>query len=94
MLLTADQPQTFPHSEESERAVLAAILLDAQRQLPTTAGRLRAEDFYFDRHQRIYQSMIDLQSALDPEWVYLIAGSDGVRGFRIRDRKVSEIGLI
>ena len=39
-------------------------------------------------------SVIDLQSALDPEWVYLIAGSDGVRGFRIRDKSISEIGLI
>ncbi len=62
MLLTAEKPQTFPHSEESERAVLGAILLDAQRQLPTTAGRLLAEDFYFDRHQLIYQAMIDLQA--------------------------------
>ena len=38
--------KTLPFSEESERAVLAAILLDSQRHLPPTAGRLDADDFY------------------------------------------------
>jgi len=50
--------------------------------------------FHSHPHGPAEPSMIDLQSALDPEWVYLIAGSDGVRVFRIRDKKVSEIGLI
>ena len=38
-------------------------------------------------------SMVDLIGALDPDWVYLIAGSGEVRGFRIKDKKASEIGL-
>lgn len=56
----APSPRTLPHSEESERAVLAAVLLDP-RILPTITGRLRAEDFYAAKHQAVYQAMIDLQ---------------------------------
>jgi replicative DNA helicase len=62
MLDTLPQQKTLPHSEESERAVLGAILLDP-RVLPTISGRLRPEDFYLDRHQTLYQGMIDLQEA-------------------------------
>ena len=58
--LALPQQRTLPHSEESERAVLGAILLDPQ-VLPTISGRLRAEDFYLDRHQTLYQAMLDLQ---------------------------------
>jgi len=60
MLDTLTQPKTLPHSEESERAVLAAIFLDP-RLAATVSGRLRPEDFYFERHQLLYQSMLDLQ---------------------------------
>ncbi len=58
-----DLSRTLPHSEESERAVLAALLIDARRHLPTAAARLRTADFYFERHQRIFQAMIDLQDS-------------------------------
>lgn len=51
---------TLPHSEESERAVLAAVLL-SPRVFPTVTGRLLAEDFYLERHQILYQAMLDLQ---------------------------------
>ncbi|HEX2223721.1 MAG TPA: replicative DNA helicase, partial [Thermoanaerobaculia bacterium] len=54
------QPRSLPHSEESERAVLGGILLDPVL-LPTISGRLRAEDFYLERHQVLYQAMLDLQ---------------------------------
>jgi replicative DNA helicase len=60
MIEAFSQPKSLPHSEESERAVLAAVLLDS-RLLPTVAGRLRAEDFYFERHQLLYGAMIELQ---------------------------------
>ena len=50
----------LPHSEESERAVLAAALL-SPHVLPLISGRLVAEDFYLERHQLIYQAMADLQ---------------------------------
>ena len=60
MLETLQQPQTLPYSEESERAVLAAVLLDSQI-LPTISGRLTEEDFYLDKHRVIYKAMVDLQ---------------------------------
>ena len=55
------EQKALPHSEESERAVLAAILLDPTRHLPTTSGRLRPNDFYLERHQRLYEAMLALQ---------------------------------
>src|SRR5262245_41208741 len=55
------EQKALPTSEESERAVLAAVLLDPSRHLPATSGRLRPTDFYLERHQRLYQAMLDLQ---------------------------------
>ncbi len=52
----------LPHSEESERAVLAAVLINAEGNLPRVAGRLIQDDFYFDRHQRIFSAMVELQA--------------------------------
>ncbi len=53
-------PTALPFSNESERAVLGAILL-APEVLPTVAGRLIAEDFYAERHSQIYAAMLELQ---------------------------------
>jgi replicative DNA helicase len=52
--------KAMPFSDESERAVLAAVLLDP-RLLSSVAGRLNAEDFYTDRHRTIYSTMLELQ---------------------------------
>lgn len=52
----------LPHSEESERAVLAGILLDPKR-LPAVTERLTPEDFYAERHRTLYQVMVELQLA-------------------------------
>jgi len=60
MLQALDPPKSLPHSEESERAVLAAVLLDP-RVLPTISGRLRAEDFYLDKHRILYDAMLEIQ---------------------------------
>jgi replicative DNA helicase len=60
MLDTLSQQKTLPHSEESERAVLGAVLLEPQL-LPTITGRLKAEDFYLERHQILYGAMVELQ---------------------------------
>ena len=38
-------------------------------------------------------SMVDVQTALEPGWIYVIASPDEVRAFRIRDKQVSEITL-
>jgi replicative DNA helicase len=60
MLDLLSQPRALPQSEESERAVLAAVLLDP-RLLPSVSGRLKAEDFYGERHRAIYAAMLELQ---------------------------------
>jgi replicative DNA helicase len=61
MLETLQQQKTLPHSEESERAVLAGALLDPEL-LPVVSGRLAPEDFYSERHRVVFRSMIDLQT--------------------------------
>lgn len=61
MLDPLPQPQkALPHSEESERAVLAAVLIHPPL-LATVSGRLTPEDFYVERHGLIYQAMLFLQ---------------------------------
>ena len=55
-------PKALPHSEESERAVLAAVLL-APRVFSQVAGRLVEEDFYLERHQGIYKCMLEIQES-------------------------------
>jgi replicative DNA helicase len=61
MLETIQQPaRALPSSDEAERAVLAAVLLDP-RQLALVAGRLQESDFFTERHQLIYRAMLDLQ---------------------------------
>lgn len=63
--MSAANFQALPHSEESERAVLAAILLSPSF-MPLVAARLKAEDFYLDRHQAIFRAMAELDAALKP----------------------------
>ncbi|MGH9382431.1 MAG: replicative DNA helicase [Thermoanaerobaculia bacterium] len=61
MLDALPQPQkSLPHSEESERAVLAAVLIHPPL-LATVSGRLTPEDFYVERHGLIYEAMLGLQ---------------------------------
>ena len=38
-------------------------------------------------------SMVDVQGALEPEWMYLIAAPDEIRGFRIRAGVIQELSL-
>lgn len=65
MLDVLPRQRALPHSEESERAVLAALLLD-YRLLPDVVSRLRPEDFYLERHQHLYQAMLDVTAAGSP----------------------------
>ena len=60
MIETLQSPKSLPQSEESERAVLAAVMLDP-RLLPTVSERMQVEDFYHERHRLIFQAMLDLQ---------------------------------
>ena len=52
----------MPHSEESERAVLAAVLL-APRVLADLSARLTVADFHLERHRRIYEAMLEIADA-------------------------------
>jgi replicative DNA helicase len=59
MLEEAVTEKGLPQNAEAERAVLGSILLD-----PTTISLvvpiLKQEDFYSDKHQRIYRGMMEL----------------------------------
>lgn len=58
----------LPSSEDSERAILGAILLD-NSLVTQTIEHLRAEDFYSPLHRRIYwamTSLFDSSKRIDP----------------------------
>ena len=44
----------MPHALEAEREVLAAVLID-QNVMDTLSEKLRAEDFYLERHQLLFR---------------------------------------
>jgi replicative DNA helicase len=54
------EQRTLPHSEETERAVLGAILLDPEL-LAVVSRRLTTEDFYLLRHQGIFSAMCQVR---------------------------------
>jgi len=49
----------LPHSPEAEEALLGTILLDAA-SMAAALEHLSVEDFFLERHQRIFQAMIRL----------------------------------
>jgi hypothetical protein len=52
-------------SPEAERAVLGAVLLDPP-SLATAARRLAPADFHLERHQLLFQAMLDLDEQATP----------------------------
>jgi len=52
-------PETLPHSDEAERSVLGAVLLD-NRQINKAQELLTHEAFYAERHRRIFQALEEL----------------------------------
>lgn len=56
-LLTAQIP---PHSVETERAVLGGVLLDGAEAWSRAGERLEAEDFFLERHRRLWGIYRDL----------------------------------
>ncbi len=103
MLDTLPQQKALPHSEESERAVLAAVLVDP-RVLPSLSGRLRAQDFYLERHQHLYEAMLDLTNqgaAIDLRTLQAkleqqgrIAGVGGIAYLASLDLDLPDLGRI
>ena len=61
MIESLQQPQSLPHSEESERAVLGGVLLDPGR-FPTLSARLGPDDFFAERNRILFQAMLDVQA--------------------------------
>ena len=54
-----------PHNHEAEQAVLGAILIDPS-VLATVSEQLKAEDFYRQGHQRLFQTMIEISGRGEP----------------------------
>lgn len=54
-----------PHSEESEMSVLGSILIDA-KSLLKVADFLKVDDFYFEKHQMIFDACLDLFNSHSP----------------------------
>lgn len=55
----------LPSSDESERVILGAILID-NAVMDQAAARLIPGDFYSPVHRRVFQAMVDLQHAGKP----------------------------
>ncbi len=54
--------KVLPHSEEAERAVLGALLLEPLR-IAQVRTRLEPCDWYIDRHRVLYQAFLDVADA-------------------------------
>lgn len=52
----------LPHSEEAEKALLGAIVLQPKTIFDAIALKLTPEDFYFPKNQAIFRAMLDVQS--------------------------------
>lgn len=66
-----------------------AALVDAE-----SAGWRLGGVFHSHPYGSAELSMIDLQAAIEPEWVYLVVGLRGepeIRGWRVRDRGIEEV---
>lgn len=57
--LSADFDRRLPHNAEAEQIVLGSVLLDPE-SIAQIAGMLRPDQFYVQRHQVIYETMLDM----------------------------------
>jgi replicative DNA helicase len=67
-LESAGPDRSLPYDEAAEQQVLGSLLIDRDA-IFKVADRLRAEDFYLARHQRIYstvQSLLERRERIDP----------------------------
>jgi replicative DNA helicase len=60
-----------PHNKEAERGVIGGILRDPDT-LPDVQQIIRADNFYFDAHQKIYQAICDLSNDHQPFDIVLV----------------------
>ena len=60
-----------PQNRDAERGVLGGILRDPDA-LPAIQQIIRADNFYFDAHQKIYQAICDLSTESQPFDIVLV----------------------
>lgn len=67
----SDMPQTpelqrvMPFSNEAEQSVLGAMFLDKEC-IPDVISKVRASDFYIDRHKELFEAIVDLYNTGKP----------------------------
>jgi replicative DNA helicase len=74
--------QSLPHSIDAEKAVLGAILSDAD-SLTLIEGMLEAKHFFIDSHQKIYEAILQLSAAGESADIVTVA--EKLRHNQIRD---------
>ncbi len=77
--LQALQHRTPPRNIEAERAVLGAVMLfnDSLHQVLT---EIKGSDFYLEKHQLIFEAMMELERNTDPIDVISVANMLGIQG--------------
>lgn len=58
-------PRIPPHDEQAEKSVLGSVLLDTDALL-SIVERIRPEHFYFDKHSKIFEAMLELYTKSQP----------------------------
>ena len=62
----ADSPQKVPpHNEEAEQSFLGALLIDPEA-MTKVADAVEPEHFYFGKHGKIFEAMLDLYAKHEP----------------------------
>src|SRR5690349_8832551 len=74
-----------PHNRDAERGVLGGILRDPDT-LPTVQQTIRADNFYFDAHQKIYQAICELAGENQP--IDLVLLHDRLR----KNKQLEDVG--
>jgi replicative DNA helicase len=74
-----------PHNKDAERGVLGGILRDPDT-LATVQQIIRADNFYFDHHQKIFQALTELENENQP--LDLVLLHDRLR----RNKQLEDIG--
>ena len=67
--------QPLPSNQDAEQGILAACLVDASGEVMSTCieKALRPDDFYFSKHQLIFEALLDLhQSTIQADEIVLI----------------------
>lgn len=56
---TETEFRSMPFSEEAEQSVLGAMMINRD-VIPEVIGIVRSDDFYIDRHRRLFDAIVDL----------------------------------